>query len=169
MTEAPKRLRTLLFDFRGGAARGPFIVAWLAVALSGQALPILVRLLKPYLPYNLPFLLAVAAATVLLVLFLIWSYVALVVKRLRDSGLPPAAVLIVYAAAAILDHGLATNLTSARFYPPFDGMTPFGGAVHVSLLIVLFLAPSRAPTAAKPANENALLADEEGDPVAVPV
>lgn len=67
----------------------------------------------------------------------LWSSVALMVKRVRDTGLPPWLVVGAAFLLCALDAAVVTRFTGLRFFPPLAYMTPFGGFVTVAFTVFL--------------------------------
>lgn len=74
---------------------------------------------------------------------LLWALAAPMVKRCRDAGLPPLAMLGAVFVMPILDHALLAPQFSARMPWPIDGMTPISAAVIASAWLLMVCMPCR--------------------------
>ena len=74
---------------------------------------------------------------------LLWAAVAPMVKRCRDAGLPPLALLGAIFFMPILDSALLAPEFSARLPWPVDWMTPISGAVIASAWLLMVCMPCR--------------------------
>lgn len=74
---------------------------------------------------------------------LLWAAAAPMVKRCRDAGLPPLAVLGAIFAMPIVDHALLAPEFTARMPWPMDWMTPISAAVIASALLLMVCMPCR--------------------------
>lgn len=72
-----------------------------------------------------------------------WAAAAPMVKRCRDAGLPPVAMLGAIFVMPILDHTLLAPVFSARLPWPVDWMTPISGAVIASAWLLMVCMPCR--------------------------
>ena len=73
----------------------------------------------------------------------LWAAAAPMVKRCRDAGLPPLAMLGAVFVMPILDHTLLASEFSARLPWPVDWMTPISGAVIASAWLLMVCMPCR--------------------------
>lgn len=74
---------------------------------------------------------------------LLWAAAAPMVKRCRDAGLPPVAMLGAVFVMPILDRTLLAPVFSARLPWPIDWMTPVAGAVIASAWLLMVCMPCR--------------------------
>lgn len=74
---------------------------------------------------------------------LLWAAAAPMVKRCRDAGLPPLAVLGAIFAMPIVDRALLAPEFTARMPWPMDWMTPISAAVMASALLLMVCMPCR--------------------------
>ena len=74
---------------------------------------------------------------------LLWAAAAPMVKRCRDAGLPPLAMLGAVFVMPILDRALLAPVFSARLAWPLDWMTPISGAVIASGWLLMVCMPCR--------------------------
>src|SRR5262245_32982319 len=71
----------------------------------------------------------------------VWVSVALMAKRLRDMGFSPWIWIVGVFLVIVVDQFLLTHFLRARFIPPFQDQTPFGGFVLTVFTILLLLWP----------------------------
>ena len=81
-------------------------------------------------------------ATLPLVVFSVWSSLALMIKRIRDTGLSPLAVIGAYFLVQLIDTVAIAHLTDMRLFAPFEYSTPLGAFVTVAFTVFLLLWPS---------------------------
>lgn len=74
---------------------------------------------------------------------LLWAVAAPMVKRCRDAGLPPLAMLGAIFVMPILDRTLLAPVFSARLPWPIDWMTPISAAVIASAWLLMVCMPCR--------------------------
>lgn len=74
---------------------------------------------------------------------LLWAAAAPMVKRCRDAGLPPLAVLGAIFVMPIVDHALLAPEFTARMPWPLDWMTPISAAVIASAVLLMVCMPCR--------------------------
>ncbi len=74
---------------------------------------------------------------------LLWAAAAPMVKRCRDAGLPPLAMLGAVFVMPVLDRTLLAPEFSARLPWPVDWMTPISGAVIASAWLLMVCMPCR--------------------------
>lgn len=74
---------------------------------------------------------------------LLWAAAAPMVKRCRDAGLPPLAMLGAIFALPIVDHALLAPEFTARMPWPLDWMTPISAAVIASAVLLMVCMPCR--------------------------
>ena len=166
-------LRPLLFDFGGRVPRLPFIVATIAVGAVVAAGTLAFLYALPHLNWHRPWgksasMLAlyalVAFGWAALIGGCVWASIALVIKRIRDVGLPVGLTLAAYYTVIVYDQLFIAPLFRGAGYPTVWGrLTALGGAMYVIGFIVLLLAPPRGR------DENAPSAGGEGVSEAVPV
>jgi uncharacterized membrane protein YhaH (DUF805 family) len=142
-----------LFEFRGHLGRlaylGWTIAAIGLVAVASVAAAVLsVPLMMVFAPLRLLVVLPV-------VIFSVWCSLALMTRRIRDTGLPPLPVIGAVVFVQLADVLVITGLTDMRFFPPFQQSTPLGGFVTVVFGIFLLLWPSEdLPPAGAPPEER---------------
>jgi uncharacterized membrane protein YhaH (DUF805 family) len=73
----------------------------------------------------------------------LWAAAAPMVKRCRDAGLPPLALLGAIFFMPILDRALLAPEFNARLPWPVDWMTPISGAVIASAWLLMVCMPCR--------------------------
>ena len=74
---------------------------------------------------------------------LLWAAAAPMVKRCRDAGLPPLAMLGAIFVMPFLDRMLLAPVFSARLAWPVDWLTPISGAVIASAWLLMVCMPCR--------------------------
>ncbi|MBX7248406.1 MAG: hypothetical protein K1X35_05065 [Caulobacteraceae bacterium] len=74
---------------------------------------------------------------------LLWAAAAPMVKRCRDAGLPPAALLGAVFLMPSLDRMLLVPAFAARLPGPLDFMTPIAGALIASAWVLMVVMPNR--------------------------
>jgi len=144
------RIRRTWFSLKGCMSRRKFVIAELLLALAVLAvLPLeflLFALVAGWLGVSQDRPGFVAAATVWAVvgaLPVLWAAAAPMIKRCRDAGLPPAAMLGAVFLMPLLDRILLAPVFNARLAWPLDWMTPISGAVIASAWLLMICMPCR--------------------------
>ena len=144
------RIRRTWFSLTGSMSRRKFVMA--------ELLLVLVLLFVVPLEFLLFALVAgwlgisqdhpgfVAAATVWAMagaVPVLWAAAAPMIKRCRDAGLPPVAMLGAVFLMPLLDKMLLAPVFNARMAWPLDWMTPISGAVIASAWLLMICMPCR--------------------------
>ena len=74
----------------------------------------------------------------------IWMTLALVGKRVRDTGLAPLPLMIGAVVLLAIDDVVLTRFTDLRFISPFARQTPLGGLLAAGSMIFLICWPGRS-------------------------
>jgi uncharacterized membrane protein YhaH (DUF805 family) len=85
---------------------------------------------------------------------LIWSGLALAVKRIRDTGYSPLLVIGALILYDIVDVLVLTYFIPMRAFRPFDQYTIVGGIVHLVYFAALVLLPSEGADAPEPSSSD---------------
>jgi uncharacterized membrane protein YhaH (DUF805 family) len=144
------RIRRTWFSLDGCMSRRKFVIAELLLAVAVLLAVPLEYLLFAIIAQGLhigPDQPGFVAAAVLWGLTLavptLWAAAAPMVKRCRDAGLPPVAMLGAVFLMPILDRMMLAPVFSARLAWPLDWMTPLGGALIASALLLMACMPCR--------------------------
>jgi hypothetical protein len=76
--------------------------------------------------------------------FVLWSGVAMAVKRARDAHIPTLTFKAGLPALVLFDHFGLARLTDERLVGPLSGLTPIAALAFAGVFLLLLLAP-RAP------------------------
>lgn len=95
-------------------------------------------------PGDRPFQMLVNGGLALLGAFVLWSAVAMAVKRARDAQLPTITFKAGIPAAVLLDHFAMARITDERLIGPLGGLTPLAALLFGMVFLLLLFAP-RAP------------------------
>lgn len=95
--------------------------------------------------FDMPSLPPVALALAAVVMIpAAWSSLALMVRRLRDIGLPPLPVIGLFAAFVFFDHVALANLFRTLGWPTVGGGSLLGLAIQTAAGLALLLVPGDA-------------------------
>lgn len=78
--------------------------------------------------------------------FVLWSAVAMAVKRARDAQLPTITFKAGIPAAVLFDHFAMARVTDERLIGPLGGLTPVAALLFAAVFLLLLFVP-RAPVA----------------------
>jgi uncharacterized membrane protein YhaH (DUF805 family) len=129
-----------LFGFGGHLGRLAYL-GW-SIALVGLAAVVGVATAVISIPLIMVFPPLGVLAALPLVVFSVWSSLALMTKRIRDIGLPPLAVIGAVFLVQLIDTVAIARLTDMRFFAPFEYSTPLGAFVTAAFTVFLLLWPS---------------------------
>jgi uncharacterized membrane protein YhaH (DUF805 family)/TPR repeat protein len=86
----------------------------------------------------------------------IWMTLALVSKRVRDTGLAPLPLMIGAIVLFAIDDVVLTRFTDLRFISPFARQTPLGGLLAAGSMIFLICWPGRSEYGSLDSNDVAM-------------
>jgi uncharacterized membrane protein YhaH (DUF805 family) len=144
------RIRRTWFSLEGCMSRRKFVVAELVLVLVVLlAVPLeflLFAMVAGFLGISQEqpgFLAAAALWAVMMAVPVLWAAAAPMVKRCRDAGLPPVAMLGAVFLMPMLDRMLLAPVFHARMSWPLDWMTPISGAIIASAVLLMVCMPCR--------------------------
>lgn len=144
------RIRRTWFSLDGCMSRRKFVMAELVLAMVVLlAVPVefllfaMVAGLLGISPDQPGFVAAGALWAMLLAVPVLWAMAAPMVKRCRDAGLPPLAMLGAVFLMPALDRMLLAPVFNARLAWPLDWMTPISGAIIASAVLLMVCMPNR--------------------------
>jgi uncharacterized membrane protein YhaH (DUF805 family) len=144
------RIRRTWFSLEGCMSRRKFVMAELALVLAVLFVAplefLLFAMVAGFLGISQEQPGFVAAATVWAIAAavpVLWAAAAPMVKRCRDAGLPPAAMLGAVFLMPMLDRMLLVPVFHARMAWPLDWMTPISGAIIASAVLLMVCMPCR--------------------------
>ncbi len=136
------------FSFNGRVGRSRFIILTFALAFSVvigiYILKVINLFISGMIPIGITYFIAHGLIAVLF-LAATWCSLSLIVRRVRDMGMPPIIVVPLIASLQIFDAFLLTKLIDVRFIPPYSDNTPLGGAVNLITTFALLFWPSASP------------------------
>ncbi|MCZ0732738.1 DUF805 domain-containing protein [Phreatobacter sp. AB_2022a] len=109
-------------------------VAFYVALATGRGTTFDVRGLPPVVPVLVTAIMIPAA----------WASLALMVRRLRDIGLPPLPVIGLFAAFVFFDHVALANLFRTMGWPTVGGGSLLGLAIQTAAGLALLLVPGDA-------------------------